>query len=124
MLKLLAAFLILQAYAVAGQVRQDKYAPLPEKVVNAKTVFYINDTTSSRFGDDLYQELRKWNRWQVVKDKKKADLILVLSQRDNIEGTIATATAKCLREWSASRLQIGTSLTLQIQTEPPVAFLA
>src|ERR1700730_18515593 len=92
MLKLLAAFLILQ-YAVAGQAEQDKYAPLPEKVVNAKTVFYINDTTSSRFGDDLYQELRKWNRWQVVTDKKKADLILVLSQRDYIEGTIATATA-------------------------------
>ena len=123
MLKLLAAFLILQ-YAVAGQAEQDKYAPLPEKVVNAKTVFYINDTTSSRFGDDLYQELRKWNRWQVVTDKKKADLILVLSQRDYIEGTIATATAMCLREWSASRLQIGNSLTLQIQTEPPVAFLA
>jgi|GEM_PF-6079605 len=116
MLKLLAAFLILQAYAVAGQVRQDKYAPLPEKVVNAKTV--LNDTTSSRFGDDLYQELRKWNRWQVVTDKKKTDLILVLSQRDYIEGTIATATAKCLREWSASRLQIGNSLTLRIPTEP------
>ena len=79
MLKLLAAFLILQAYAVAGQAGQDKYAPLPEKVVNAKTVFYINDTTYSRFGDDLYQELRKWNRWQVVTDKKKADLILVLT---------------------------------------------
>jgi hypothetical protein len=90
LLALLAALLILQTHGVAGQ---DKYAPLPEKVVNAKTVFYINDTTSSRFGDDLYQELRNWNRWQVVTDKKKADLILVLSQRDHIEGTIATATA-------------------------------
>jgi hypothetical protein len=90
MLKLLAALLFLQTHALAGQ---DKYAPLPAKVVNAKTVFYINDTTSSRFGDDLYQELKKWNRWQVVNDRKKADLILVLSQRDQIEGTIATATA-------------------------------
>jgi len=90
MLKILAVLVILQAHAAVGQ---DKYAPLPEKVVNAKTVFYINDTTSSRFGDDLYQELRKWNRWQVVTDKNRADLILVLSQRDHIEGTIATATA-------------------------------
>jgi hypothetical protein len=86
----LAAILVLEAHAAMGQ---DQYAPLPEKVVNAKTVFYINDTTSTRFGDDLYQELRKWNRWQVVTDKKKADLILVLSQRDHMEGTIATATA-------------------------------
>jgi hypothetical protein len=89
-LKALVLLSVLQAQVVAGQ---DKYAPLPEKVVNAKTVFYINDTTSSRFGDDLYQELKKWNRWQVVNDRKKVDLILVLSQRDHIEGTIATATA-------------------------------
>jgi predicted Ser/Thr protein kinase len=72
---------------------QDKYAPLPEKVINARTIFYINDTGSSRFGDNLYQELEKWNRWEVVTDKKNADLILVLSQRDHIEGTIATANA-------------------------------
>jgi hypothetical protein len=89
MMKLLLVLLVLQVHVVAGQ---DKYAPLPEKVVKAKTVFYINDTTSSRFGDDLYQELKKWNRWQVVGDRKQADLILVLSQRDHIEGTIATAT--------------------------------
>ena len=72
---------------------QDKYAPLPEKVINARTIFYINDTGSSRFGDNLYQELEKWNRWEVVTDKKNADLILVLSQRDHIEATITTANA-------------------------------
>ncbi|SRR6266576_928489 len=59
----------------------DKYAPLPEKVVKAKTVFYVNDTGNSRFGDDLYRELKKWNRWEVVTERSKADLVLVLSQR-------------------------------------------
>src|ERR1700736_2839984 len=72
---------------------QDKYDPLPEKVINARTIFYVNDTGSSRFGDDLYQELEKWNRWEVVTDKKNADLILVLSQRDHIEGRIVIANA-------------------------------
>ena len=84
------SLLILQAHTAFAQ---DKYAPLPEKVINARTIFYINDTGSSRFGDNLYQELEKWNRWEVVTDKKNADLILVLSQRDHIEGTIATANA-------------------------------
>lgn len=88
--KLLIAFLAIQAYAFAAN---DKYAPLPEKVVRAKTVFLINQTGISRFGDDLYQEIRKWNRWQVVAEREKADLILVLSQRDTVEGTISTATA-------------------------------
>jgi serine/threonine protein kinase len=82
------SLLVLQAHTASAQ---DKYAPLPEKVINARTIFYINDTSSSRFGDNLYQELEKWNRWEVVTDKKNADLILVLSQRDYIEGTIATA---------------------------------
>ena len=89
MRKLLVVLLVLQASAIAGQ---DRYAPLPEKVVNAKTVFYINDSGSSRFGDDLYRELKKWNRWQVVTDQKRADLILVLSQSDKVEGTITVAT--------------------------------
>jgi serine/threonine protein kinase len=84
------SLLVLQPHTAFAQ---DKYAPLPEKVINARTIFYVNDTGSSRFGDNLYQELEKWNRWEVVTDKKNADLILVLSQRDHIEGTIVTATA-------------------------------
>ena len=84
------SLLVLQPHTAFAQ---DKYAPLPEKVINARTIFYVNDTGSSTFGDNLYQELEKWNRWEVVTDKKNADLILVLSQRDHIEGTIATATA-------------------------------
>lgn len=71
----------------------DKYAPLPDKVVKAKTVFYVNDTGNSRFGDDLYRELKKWNHWQVVTDRSKADLVLVLSQRETVDGVIATGTA-------------------------------
>ena len=84
------SLLVLQPHTAFAQ---DKYAPLPEKVINARTIFYVNDTGSSRFGDNLYQELEKWNRWEVVTDKKNADLILVLSQRDHIEGRIATANA-------------------------------
>ena len=87
---LLVALLALQTCAFAAN---DKYAPLPEKVTKAKTVFLVNQTGNSRFGDDLYQEIRKWNRWQVVAEREKADLVLVLSQRDTVEGTISTATA-------------------------------
>jgi hypothetical protein len=39
MLKLLAALLFLQTHAVAAQVRQDKYAPLPEKVRQRQNCF-------------------------------------------------------------------------------------
>jgi hypothetical protein len=87
-------FVITSPPAQAQQATgSDKYAPLPDKVVKAKTIFYVNDTGNSRFGDDLYKELKKWNHWQVVTDRSKADLVLVLSQRDTVEGVIATGTA-------------------------------
>jgi hypothetical protein len=58
------------------------YAPLPDKVVAAKTVFFINESGTARFGDDLYRQIKAWNRWDVVTDRGKADLILVLSPSD------------------------------------------
>jgi hypothetical protein len=74
--------------------------------VNAKTVFYTNDTGNSRFGDDLYQELKKWDRWRVVTDRGKADLILVLS----VEGLISTGTVT-----AAGNSASGTAVTAPIK---------
>jgi hypothetical protein len=89
----------------------EKYAPLPDKVIKAKTVFYVNDTGNSRFGDDLYRELRKWNRWQVVADRSKADLVLVLSQRETVGGVIATGTAA-----STGNVATGTAVAAPIKS--------
>ncbi len=89
MKNLLLVLLAFQSGAFAGS---DKYAPLPERITGARTVFLLNETGISRFGDDLYQELRKWNRWQVVGDREKAELMLVLSQRDTVQGVITTAS--------------------------------
>lgn len=108
MKRLLIALLTIQICTFAAN---EKYAPLPEKIVKAKTVFLINQTGISRFGDDLYQEIRKWNRWQVVAEREKADLILVLSQRDTVEGTISTATATGTRQTAT-----GTGVTAPIKS--------
>lgn len=54
------------------------YAPLPDKVVAAKTIFFINESETARFGDDLYRQIKSWNRWEVVGDRGKADLVWYL----------------------------------------------
>jgi hypothetical protein len=109
---LVLTFVITASPAQAPQTAgNDKYAPLPDKVVKAKTVFYVNDTGNSRFGDDLYQELKKWNHWQVVTDRSKADLVLVLSQRDTVEGVIATGTAA-----ATGNTATGTAVAAPIKT--------
>ena len=82
-------FLLLSSLVVA---ENKTYAPLPDKVVSAKTVFFVNDSATARFGDDLYQQIKAWNRWQVVTDRSKADLVLVLSASDTVPVVISSAS--------------------------------
>ena len=70
--------------AIAAFAEKKIYAPLPEKVVAAKAVFFVNESGTARFGDDLYRQIRAWNRWDVVTDRGKADLVLVLSPSDTV----------------------------------------
>jgi hypothetical protein len=65
----------------AQQSSSDKYAPLPDQIVKAKTVFLTNETGKARFGDAVYKQIKTWNRWQVVTDKTQADIVLVLSDK-------------------------------------------
>jgi hypothetical protein len=75
------------------QTDKNEKMPLPEKVIAARTVFLINETEENKFGDKFYQELKKWNRWQIVTDRAKADLVLVISQRDSLGAMVTTGTA-------------------------------
>jgi hypothetical protein len=56
-----------------------EHAPLPAKVLTAKTVFIQNDSSYADLADKAYTQLKAWGRFQVVDAKEKADLILVLT---------------------------------------------
>jgi hypothetical protein len=81
---------LFSAVAIAGQ---KEYAPLPDKVVAARTVVLVNESGTARFGDDLYRQIKAWDRWQVVTDRGKADLILVLSPSDTVPVVVSSASA-------------------------------
>ncbi len=63
----------------------DKYAPLPDQIVSAKTVFLINETGKAKFGDAVYKQIKTWNRWQIVTDKTQADLVLVVTDKGGMK---------------------------------------
>jgi outer membrane protein assembly factor BamB len=81
---------------VAAVAQKKTYAPLPDKVIAAKTVMLVNDSGTARFGDDLYRQIKTWNRWQVVTDRGKADLVLVLSPSDSVPVVVSSASATAL----------------------------
>jgi len=56
-----------------------KHAPLPEKLLTAKTIF-VENHGGARLGDQAYAELTKWGRFQIVTDRAKADVVLQVSE--------------------------------------------
>jgi hypothetical protein len=66
-------------------------APLPAKLVNAKTAFVFNDGTWVKVYDKFYNELKKWNRFQLVESKDEADIVIALSNRPG-STTVGVAT--------------------------------
>src|SRR5579864_65246 len=106
------AFLLLRAPTAAPQ--EKIYAPLPDKVAAAKTVLFMNESGKVRFGDDLYRQIRAWNRWDVVTDRGKADLILVLSPSDTVPAVITTTSATASGQ-SASGTRLTASGNMQTQ---------
>jgi outer membrane protein assembly factor BamB len=107
-------FGILLLWALTAVAEKKIYAPLPDKVVAAKTVFFVNGSGTTRFGDDLYRQIKAWNRWDVVGNREKADLVLVLSPSDTVPVLVTTSSATASGQ-SAS----GTTITAagNVQTQ-------
>lgn len=80
-----AALFAFCAVCAAQAPESDKYAPLPDQIVNAKNVYLVNETGKAKFGDAVYKQIRTWNRWQVVTDRSKADLILTVTDKGGMK---------------------------------------
>jgi len=79
-LTILSVFLA-AALALTIQVsaRQQMLAPIPAKVMQAKTVFVENQSGYDRARDEFADELGKWNRLQIVYNKAGADWVVILT---------------------------------------------
>jgi hypothetical protein len=59
--------------------KEKNHLPLPLQITSAKSIYIDNQSGIAKLGDRAYEQLTKWGRWQVVTDRQKADLILLLS---------------------------------------------
>jgi hypothetical protein len=85
-------FLVVILLAATSLFAKD-HAPLPTSLRSAKTVYLLDASNDSAMFDNLYARLKKWGRWQVVADRKDADLVIALSDQNISYGSISTATA-------------------------------
>jgi hypothetical protein len=70
------AMLIVALLPMLAKVR----APLPDKLLAAKTAYLENQSGDAGAGDRLYEHLQKWGRFTVLTDKSKADVVILLSR--------------------------------------------
>ncbi len=81
-------FTVLVLQVAAQDQTHSKLAP---KILSAKTVYFDDQTGAAHVGDKALEQLKKWRRFQIVRDQKKADLIILLSADPYKGGHIATA---------------------------------
>ena len=67
--------------ALALSAAEDKHAPLPDRIVAAKTVFLQNDSGEQNLTDQLYQQLEEWGRWRVVTNRTEADIVVSIDRK-------------------------------------------
>jgi hypothetical protein len=64
---------------VATPAAAQKQLAQSPRILSAKSVYFDNQTGSDAVGKNTVAQLRKWGKFQLVADPKKADLIFLLS---------------------------------------------
>jgi hypothetical protein len=94
------AILLVATCALAKQRKDVPLAPLPAKVVAARTVFLTNAGGSDLAFDAFYSKMKSWGRFEIVDTPEKADLIFELSYMTVRGGT---------RVWSSTNTYDGST---------------
>jgi len=77
-LRFLVVFTFLALIRPSSLAAQKELAQSP-RILSAKTVYFDNQTGSDAVGKNALVQLKKWRRFQIVPDRKQADLIFLLS---------------------------------------------
>jgi hypothetical protein len=64
------------------------------RILSASSVYFDNQTGSEAVGQSALTRLKKWRKFQIVNDSKKADLIFLLSADPDTGGNIIFADGK------------------------------
>jgi hypothetical protein len=82
----LAAAVLLASAACPSAVGSTKHAPLPEQILQAKTVYIDNQSGLAYIGDRAYDEVSKWGRFKIVNSAKEADVVFLLTAHEYVAG--------------------------------------
>jgi hypothetical protein len=85
---------LLANLAAPHSTQAQKQLDQSPKIQSAKTVYFDNRTGDDAVGNATLAQLKKWGRFQIVQDKKQADLIFLLSASAYRGGYIVLASGQ------------------------------
>lgn len=56
-----------------------KHADLSTRILSAKTIYFDDRSGAPASGKKALEQLKKWGRYQIVQDRKQADLVFLFS---------------------------------------------
>lgn len=74
--------------------RAQKQMAQSPKILAARNIYFDNQTGSEAVGEKTLEQLKKWGKYVIVRDKKQADLILLLSSDPYDGGYIVFASGQ------------------------------
>src|SRR5215469_7545779 len=85
---------VLANLLVATPIVAQKQLAQSPRILSAKTVYFDNQTGSDPVGKNALAQLKKWGKFQLVTDRKQADLIFLLSADPYKGGNIIFASGQ------------------------------
>jgi hypothetical protein len=90
----LVAVFIFACLVIPRSLHSQKQLAKSLKILSAKTVYFDDRTGVDAVGAAAVAQLKKWGRFQIVQDKKLADLVFLLSADPYNGGYIIFASGK------------------------------
>ena len=88
-----ATFALTSLLFVASARGQKQLAQSP-RILSAKTAYFDNETGSDAVGKTALAQLKKWGKFQIVAEKKEAELIFLLSADPYKGGNVTFASGQ------------------------------
>jgi hypothetical protein len=85
--RLLLILMLTGLISTSSYAAQKQLARSP-RILSATSIYFDNETGSDAVGNRALAQLKKWGKFQIVPDRKQADLIFLLSADPNRRGNI------------------------------------
>ena len=86
--------LILTCFLASVPACGQKQMAQSPRILSAKTVYFDNQTGSDAVGKNALAQLKKWGKFQIVAERKQADLIFLLSADPYKGGNVIFASGQ------------------------------